>query len=236
MKKRIRLKYSNKIKLKDKVVIISMLVFFNSIFLLIIFNKNTKPILLDYAKNKIELETKSLIVKTVNNEFNENKLKYEDFFNTISNKKEEIISIDYNTIKIEKLLNNITLNLINSLKEVEDSTFSNNNTVYYIPFGAITNLSSSNWIGPKIPIKVMTSGNIETRFETDIREYGINNLVLETYIIINVNTNILLPYTSSNVVVNHKIPIVKKIIEGKIPPVYGGIYSSSSNIIDKSIE
>lgn len=236
MKKRIKLKYSNNIKLKNKVVIISMLVFFNSIFLLIIFNKNTKPILLDYAKNKIELETKSLIVNTVNEEFNDKKFKYEDFFDTVNNKKDEIVSIDYNTLKIENLLNNITLNLINNLKEVEDSTFSNNNTIYYIPFGAITNLSSSSWIGPQIPIKVMTSGNVETKFETDIKEYGINNLVLETYVDINVNTNILLPYTSDNVIVNYKVPIVKKIIEGKIPSVYGGMYSTSSNIISEAIE
>ncbi len=236
MKKRIRLKYSNYIKLKDKIVIISMLVFFNSLFLLIVFNKNTKPILVDYAKNKIELETKSLIVRTVSNEFNEKKIKYEEFFNTVNNQKDEIVSIDYNTLKIENLLNNITISLINNLKEVEDSTFANNNTIYYIPFGAIINLSSSNWIGPQIPIKVMTSGNVETKLETNVKEYGINNLILETYIDINVNTNILLPYTSDNVIVNYKVPIVKKIVKGKIPSVYGGMYSSSSNIVSDSIE
>jgi len=213
-----------------------MLVFLNSIFILILFNKNTKSLLIDYAKNKIELETKALIIKTINNEIDEEKIDYRDFINTVINGKEEIISIDYNSLRIENLLNNITLNLINNLKIIEDSTFSNNNTIYYIPFGAIVNLGSSSWIGPQIPIKIMTSGSVETKLLTDVKEYGINNLILETYIDVNVNTNILLPYVSSNVKVNYKIPIVKKVIEGKIPSVYGGMYSTSSNVISDSIE
>ncbi len=236
MKSRIKLKTNRKKVLKNKVVIISMLVFFNSIFLLVLFNKNTKPLLLDYAKNKIELETKMLIVKTIKYEFNKKEFNYKDFINTISNNKEEIIYIDYDTLKIENLLNDITLNLIKNLKTIEESTFSNNNTIYYIPFGAITNLSSSSWIGPQIPIKVMTSGNVEAKLETNIKEYGINNVMLETCIDININTNILLPYTTNNIKVNYKLPIVKKIIEGKIPTVYGGMYSTSSNIVSDLIE
>ena len=229
---RIKLKRKYKIKTINKVVIISILVFFNSIFMLITFNKITRPILLDYAKNKIELEIKTLITKTINNELND----YENLFKVINNSDKEIVLLDYDTIKINKILNNITLNLINNLKSIEDSTFSNNNTIYYIPFGAITGLGTSSWIGPQIPIKIMTSGNVESKLITNLKEYGINNLVLEIYVDINVNTNILLPYTNGYVNVNYKVPIIKKIIEGKIPSVYGGMYSTSSNIINDLIE
>lgn len=235
MKSRIKLKTKKNAKIKNKVVIISILVFLNSVFILIIFDKNTKPLLIDYAKNKIELETRNLIVKTVNDRFEESKYNYNDFINTINNSKGEMVSIDYDTIKINKLLNDITLNLIQNLKMVEDNSFSNNNVIYYIPFGAIANLSSS-WSWPQIPIKIMTSGNVNVKFLTNVKEYGINNLILETSIDINVNTNILLPYTSDNIKVNYKIPIVKKIIEGKIPSIYGGVYSTSSNIVTDSIE
>ena len=155
---------------------------------------------------------------------------------SVNNSKDEISFIDYDTLKINDLLNNITSNLIDNLKEVEDSAFLNNNTVYYIPFGAITNLISSNWIGPQIPIKVMTSGSVETKLETNIKEYGINNVILEIYINIDVNTNILLPYTTDNINVNYKVPVVKKVIDGKIPNVYGGLYSSSSNITSNTLE
>ena len=233
---KVKLKSKHKIKKINKVVIISILVFFNSVFILTIFNKITKPILLDYAKNKIEIETKSLIVKTINEELNNNIEDYESIYKTVSNSDKEILLLDYDTIKINKILNNITLCLIDNLKSIEDSTFLNNNEIYYIPFGAITNLGTSNWIGPQIPIKVMTSGNIESKIITDLKEYGINNLVLEMYIDINVDTNILLPYTSGYINVNYKVPIIKKVIEGKIPSVYGGMYSTSSNIINDLIE
>ena len=234
--KKIRLKRRYKIKAINKVVIISTLVFFNSIFILIIFNKITKPILLDYAKNKIELETKELIAEVITSDLITNINDYKDIFNMVNNSNKEIVLLDYDTIKINKILNNITLSLINKLKSIEDSAFSNNNTIYYIPFGAITNLGTSNWIGPQIPIKIMTSGNVESKIQTDLKDYGINNLILETYIDINVDTNILLPYTSEYVKVNYKVPIVKKVIEGKIPSVYGGLYSTSSNIVNDLIE
>ena len=233
---RVRLKSKHKVKTINKVVIISILVFFNSVFMLITFNRITKPILLDYAKNKIELETKTLIAETISNEIIDNISNYEDIFKMVNNNKNETVLIDYDTIKINKILNNITLNLINNLKSIEDSTFSNNNTVYFIPFGAVTNLGTSNWIGPQIPIKIMTSGNVESKIITNLKEYGINNLVLETFIDINVNTNILLPYTSEFINVNYKVPIIKKVIGGKIPSVYGGMYSTSSNIINDLIE
>ena len=204
--------------------------------MLIVFNKTTRPVLLDYAKNKIELETKSLIVKTINNELDNNSNDYKDIFKMINNNEKETLLIDYDTIKINKILNNITLNLIDNLKSIENNSFSNNNTIYYIPFGAITNLGTSNWIGPQIPIKIMTSGNVESKIITNLKEYGMNNLVLETYIDINVDTNILLPYTKEIINVDYQVPIIKKVIEGKIPSIYGGMYTTSSNIVNDLIE
>ena len=198
---RVRLKQKYKIKTINKVVIISILVFFNSIFMLITFNRITRPILLDYAKNKIELETKTLIVKTINSELNNNLNDYKDIFKMVNNSEKE-------TVKINKILNNITLNLINNLKSIEDNSFSNNNTIYYIPFGAITNLGTSNWIGPQIPIKIMTSGNIESKITTNLKEYGINNLILETYIDINVDTNIFILVELSKLIM--KFLLLKK--------------------------
>jgi sporulation protein YunB len=206
------------------------------VFILILFNNKTKDILLDYAKNKIELETNLLVLNTVNNELKKDLLNYDDFYKAINNKENEIISIDYDTVRINNLLNDLTLSIINNLKDIEKNAFSNNNEVYYIPFGAITNLGTSNWFGPYIPIKIMTSGNVESSLETNLIEYGINNVMIEINININVYTNILLPYTSDIVIVNYKVPVSKKIIKGKIPDVYGGLYSTSSNIIKESIE
>ena len=98
------------------------------------------------------------------------------------------------------------------------------------------NLGSFASLGPKIPIKIMTSLNIETEINTSIKEYGINNALLDMYIDINVYTNILLPYNEEVIKVNYKVPIVKELIDGKIPSVYGGLYSTSSNIKSMSLE
>lgn len=172
----------------------------------------------------------------VNEHYIEKNYKYEEFMTTTTNSSQEIISVDFDSVKINKILNEISNNLIIELRKIEESTFLNNNTVYYIPFGIITGLPSSNWIGPQIPIRIMTSGSVQTKINTMLKEYGINNILLDVAIEININTRILLPYTNKNVKINIKIPLIKKIIQGKIPTVYGGLYSTSSNILNENIE
>ena len=223
-------------KKKDQVILIAMLVLFFTVFFLIYFNKKIKPLLITYAEHQIEKETTLLATSVVKDTFINRNYNYEEFVITTKNTSNEIIMVDFDTIKINEILNETTSILIEELKKMENESFLNNDEIYYIPFGIVTGLATSNWIGPRIPVKVMTTGSVETNVNTNLKSYGINNSLIEIFLTVNINTKILLPYTDKNVNIKRDISLIKKIIQGKVPQVYGGLYSSSSNIHTQTIE
>lgn len=213
-----------------------MLVLFISAFFIYSFNKKVKPLLLSYAEQQIKNEMIKLANEIIKENYINKNYDYKSFLLTSTNQKNEIISIDFNSPEITNILNDITSSLILNLNEIENKSFLNNDTVYYIPFGIVSGLSSSNWIGPQIPIKVMNSGSIESKILTKLKPYGINNSLIEISIEINISNRILLPYTNQLVNITLELPLVKKVIQGNIPQVYGGMYSTSSQILRENIE
>lgn len=213
-----------------------MLVLFLSFTILIYFNNKSKPILLSYVKEKVILKSKVIITDTVKQSFIDKELNYNDFLITSENSAGEIISIDFDNEKINKILIDITNGLVVDLKQVEKNSFLNNKEVYYIPFGIITGLPTSNWIGPQIPVKTTTVGSISSNVNTSVKTYGINSLMLQMNIIISVNTRILLPFVTERITTTVEVPVITKIIQGKIPQFYGGSYNTGSNIYSQDVE
>ena len=58
-------------------------------------------------------------------------------------------------------------------------------------------------------------------FKYHIIEY--NNSLVELLLEIEINIQIILPFTSEKTTIKKKIPISTKIIQGKIPEYYGGM-------------
>ena len=85
-------------------------------------------------------------------------------------------------------------------------------------------------LGPKIPVKASVIGNVTSNIKTDLEEYGINNTLLKIYINVEININFIMPFVSQNIKVENEVPLVVKLINGRIPSVYGGSYSVASSL------
>ena len=94
--------------------------------------------------------------------------------------------------------------------------------VYYITSGNMTGNIFMNNLGPKIPIKFSMSGGTISSIENNVKEYGINNAMIEIRINIKINMIINMPYISKKIVVKTNAPIGTKIIQGSIPDYYLG--------------
>jgi len=75
-------------------------------------------------------------------------------------------------------------------------------------------------VGPKIPVRVSLSGEMESNIKTEIEEYGINNSVLKIIINVSVSEQIILPLLSKKITVDNDVPIAIKMIQGQIPDYY----------------
>lgn len=253
MTKRIKLKkrkikniMSDKKIILGKIVVILSLAIVLTFFVIHLFNKNATPILLNYA----ELETKKLATIIINRAISKqiaSEIELDELIITHKNNDNEIESVDFNPYLVNKVLNSVTNTIQLNLKWLEEGKIDmielpegvtmeydtkglKKGIIYEIPVGAITNNSFLSNLGPKIPVKLNLVGSVECGINTKVKDYGINNVVLEVSVNANVSEQVVLPFTSKTISISTDIPIAMKIIEGKVPDYYSnGINENSSS-------
>ena len=235
-----KLKRKLYIKISDLIVCIFLLVFVMVLFIFYLLNKYATPILLDYALVETTKLSTLIINKAVENK--NNNFDVNDIVNTILNKDGEIISVDFNTHYINESLVSINNTIQTNLKYLEEGKLDligindtsykisklGSGIIYQIPFGVISNCPLISDIGPKIPVKTTLIGSVFSNVRSDITPYGINNALLKVYIEVTVTEQVILPFLSKRIDISLEIPILIKLINGRVPSVYGGMYSVDS--------
>lgn len=242
MKKKMRLKRNLLIKLtkKDTILIVAFLVLLIVSLIFKYINTKIVPPLEVYAENEVK-KISSLIISDAVESISFSEEETMSFFNTLTNKSDEVISVDFNTAKINKSLVKLNKAVYKDLKlfengryKLEDTEIETEDLIYKIPLGYITGNYTLSNIGPKVPLKAKLIGSVVSNIKTEVSSYGINNSLLKVYIDVTVNMRFMLPLISKDVLVNNSIPLVVKIIQGKIPNVYGGSYAVTSPIISSN--
>ena len=194
------------------------------------------------------VEATKIAKYVVNHVINEELAKgMESLIETVKNKDGDIIMINFDTTKVNTLLNNVTNRILTLFKELEEGNsdmldLSRNlltnleikdykeGIILEVPAGlSLNNFIFSN-LGPKIPVRLALTGELESYVTNSIEEYGINNSLLTTFINIAVSQEVLMPLGGKKITIVNKIPISINMINGKVPPYYlGGRLGSSSN-------
>ena len=235
------LKRRKKKNIVNKIFILTIIVIVISYFIIKIFDNRVKPILLSYAEAETRKLTTLVINKAVTKQIALN-MDPDNLYEIETNSNNEINIVSYNSVVVTKILNSIT-NLVQlNLKAIEEGNVDllelpdNYNTdnlkegiIYEIPFGAITNISFLSNLGPKIPVKLHLIGDVTSGIRSDLKEYGINNALLEIGVNIEVACRINMPFISKQITVSNTVPIVIKLIQGKVPEYYFNGFTSSNN-------
>lgn len=249
---RLKLKKRKKRSVLTTVVVIFILILISSLLFINFFSKKASPILFSYAESETRKLTTLIINKAVTKQIASN-MEVDDLFDIVKNNDNEIQLVTFNSINVTKMLNAITSLVQLNLKAIEEGNIDllelpedtlssydkdklKEGIIYEIPIGVITSSTFLSNIGPKIPVKLHLIGDVVTGVESKVSEYGINNALLEVGINVKVTSKINLPFISKDVEVSTTVPIVMKIIQGKIPNMYLDNIKSSSNIIEKSTE
>ena len=186
------------------------------IYIYSVLYKNLNYYYLNYSENEASKIITNAIYKSVNEELLK-ELKNKELYRIIRNKNEEIEMIDYNPYIINTFLRNTTNNLIKSLTQEEQK---NDNVSFYIPFGSIFQNPILKDKGPKIPVRMELVGSVITGIDSKIKDYGINNSLIEIYIHVEVKERVMLSQKAKDVTITNDIPISYRIIKGKIPSYY----------------
>ena len=85
-------------------------------------------------------------------------------------------------------------------------------------------------LGPKIPVRISITGELESQISTKVEEYGINNALISMYVDITITEQITMPFISKKIKIDNQIPIAINLINGKIPNYYFDSFDKHSNL------
>lgn len=220
LKKYKKRKISDYISLTIIIITTSLII---SLYIINYLSKKANTILLPLA----EEQTRKVVTTIINNATNDVIID-NNLYTLTKNSNNEIQMINYNSFEITKLINTITSNIENDLKNIElgktnyykEQANQEGGVIAIIPFGIIFNNSLLTNIGPKIKLKLNILGDIVSNIETEVKPYGINNAYIELRITLTVNARIILPFVSEKVTISNVIPLSINIVEGNIPEGY----------------
>lgn len=221
---KLRTSIFSKIKNEDRIIIIVVIILILTYGLLKIFSEKSKTILMEYAKNK-SVEISTLIINESMKEtiVSEN---INDILKITKNQNNEIIEVSFDNMVTNKILQNLNASLLKNTLKLEENNEPYKSIIYKVPFNVISEKTVLIGIGPQIPFKLEIISSSNNNITTNVKEYGINNSLIELSLEIELNVQIILPFVSERKVIKKNIPIGTKIIQGKIPEYYGGMISA----------
>lgn len=252
MKQRIYLKHRKRIS-KNKILLCSILgLVVVTIFLLSHISNKIWPVLVSYAKTDAENIIVEIMNQAVQKKIPE-VLDINELFVTNKDENGMITMIDFNPVTINQILaianETIQKNLqavenadVDYLKQseivLENALFENIGTgrISLIPMGVITNNVILANLGPTIPVKIHFIGNVTSNVHSKMSNYGINNVLLESFIQVTVKAELILPISIESIIVETEIPISIKMIQGKVPNYYQNGYNNNSSLLSIPIE
>ncbi len=227
------------------IILLIILLIVTIIFSFRIISKKVSPTLLEYAELQAGKIATYIIRQAVNSEVTD-KISVDDLFIISKDSNQNIKTLDFNPLGVNRLLSKITETVNDHLTSLEttefekidlpssiSSTFANskegNGLVFEIPSGMIFKNTILANVGPKIPVKLTLVGDIDSDIKTKVTDYGINNAFIEISVYVHVVEQVILPISSKRVDVEMNVPIALKMIQGEIPDYYlNGIESKSS--------
>lgn len=221
------------------ILLLTAILFFVIIFFTIwIIDRGIKPTLMNIAEEKtIEFATRTInsAVKSTEN------ISFEDLVDINVDNNGNVSTLGWNSAAVNRALRTATdraeyfLYGMNKgetldiddpdLKPIEfgDSVgdlAAKDPTVVEIPIGQATGNTILANLGPKIPVHFEIVGSLRSDVVHDIKEFGVNAALVEIYIPVTVNVQIVIPFSTSVSEVSTRVFIDSRLIMGGVPEFY----------------
>lgn len=197
--------------------------------IIVYIDRGINRVFCSYVDTDVERITMNIVNSSIRNEYlittEENK----------HNKNNDLYDTRYInelSLRLSKAVQDSLLNIEEgNIKDFDFSSKFKIGNYKYIKNGLLSEISIASIrgsslfanIGPTIPIKLTFIGDVNVEIKTDIREYGINNVIVELDSIVKVGTQVSMPISSKRQIVEVKTPISIDIIKGDVPNYYNGV-------------
>lgn len=186
------------------ILIIAVLVMLN---ILNAINPIFEKICRDKAKSMITVEVNRITTDKID------KYQNSEMITIKQDENGNIQLLQVNSRPLNSMISEITNDIQNSLED-------NDKITSYIPFGSVTGIKWVSGVGPRIPIKLVLSGTIDTKIRNEFDDAGINQTIHRLWLDITCDINILTPYEVIETEVTSELVLSENVIIGGVPNVY----------------
>lgn len=151
-----------------------------------------------------------------------NKYQYEELYTIEKDEAGNITLIKSNVAPINNMISDLTEGIQNRFNEIEASRIS-------IPMGNLFGTYFFSGLGPDIPIKVATTGTLDTEIKSEFISKGINQTLHRIYVNFECTVKILTPMKNYQKTIINQFIVAEHVIVGNIPETYYNLEGMNSS-------
>jgi len=190
-----------------------------TIVLILIIAFETASLLLNYMNPIFEqvsiYEAKKLATFVANDQTTKvmQNYNYDSMFSIEKDAEGNVSMIQMNMYRVNIIISNIAYYIQEQMKQPENSSVS-------IPMGNLLGINLFSGYGPKIKMKVVLLGSVETDLRSEFISKGINQTLHRVYLQIDCPVQILSSYKTMQEKVSNQFLLAENVIVGNIPSTY----------------
>lgn len=183
---------------------------------------SVKPFVFTYAKSEAETIILNAANEAVLNILDENDISYSDISNVSRDADGIITGIEIDIEKINRLKSQIS----NELSKIVSA---NNKYDLYIPMGTLFGSEYTTGYGPKIRFKMQLTETAILDFESKFTQAGINNVLHQIIIKIDVKASVLMMGATEGFGVSTTALAAQTVIAGTVPDSFTNVIEYPEN-------
>ncbi len=183
---------------------------------------SVKPFVFTYAKSEAETIILNAANKAVLNILNENDISYTDISNVSRDTEGTITGIEIDIEKVNRLKSQIS-------NEIAKIISDNNKYDLHIPIGTLFGNEYTTGYGPKIKFKMQLTETAIVDFESRFESTGINNVLHQIIIKIDVKASVLMMGATEGFGVSTTALAAQTVIAGAVPDSFTNVIEYPEN-------
>ena len=139
--------------------------------------------------------------------------KYDDLSTVIRDEDGKIRMIKMNIILVNEITSDIAIKIQEQINNCDKSNF-------YIRLGTFTGTKILSGRGPKVEIKMSTTGNVLTDLVSEFSQAGVNQTLHRIYLKVDCSISVLTPFDTIEENITNQVLLAEAVIVGDVPATY----------------
>lgn len=209
-------------KINFPIIIIMSSIFFILMWSISVFETKVKPMVNAMAESRAKVIALRAINEGVREEIVK-KISYEDLITLRQDESQRITALQTNMVKMNEMQAQSSYVIQEKISNIGESELK-------IPIGSLFDSSILAGIGPKITIKIIPFGSVQSEFVDQFVSAGINQTKHKINLQFKSGIIIIMPLSRISTEVVSSIPIAETIIVGNVPNTYLNVADGPNSI------